>query len=560
MDLRDRVVLGLQRAVVATSFPPFKQLYVALYKGVIWWVGRQLAKDSFVGAVYVRHGCARGEIAPGISDIDLVMIVRDGGAHPQDAHFAANNMKEYRARYDALYRRFPMLDRLPWIYLETRLEENSMTGFQDRFILLEGRANWRLLQGRDYLPDLPDLPPKIRHGTLVARGESRWRMLFLRFFEGSRAPRDAFGRNSLCYRFCLDVIKETEMVRSGRLRFGREEVLPSVLPRMEEVDRAWIERLIGLKAGGFTAAEPAVVDQSKNFILSHLDRFYGDLAGRAYVRPLKELRHRIDCPAEEQFDTAAENRQVERLVGHIESRWGDRVRGAYLVPSVFFAPDDVLLLIQVDPQCLPTIEQLMDLFSFHREGERQLRRTIRLYLLLPNAAFHIGVGRVMQTGWHSALQQTCFHSVFSLLKRAEFALRQGTYPVWAEPALTPQGGCFFWSQKLRFRQHLESWEAAEWAGLDFLRVWWKCLQLVVVNQSIESEEMVYPLTLPAIERGLDEMGAARPDLLRPLAAAYRREVAGETADINGAIPEAVDYVRSVDPRGDIYSGPPEWLQ
>jgi len=157
----------IQWFVVATSFFPFKQIYIAIYKAVIWFVARQLYKDPFVAAVYLRHGCARDEIVPGISDIDLAMIVRDDGSLPKDAHFDSRKLQMYKQRYKRLVRHIPLLDSYIFILLDTRLEEKYLTGHQDRYILMEGRANWRLLRGENYLSSLPELPDKIRHGGMA---------------------------------------------------------------------------------------------------------------------------------------------------------------------------------------------------------------------------------------------------------------------------------------------------------------------------------------------------------------------------------------------------------
>ena len=82
-------------------------------------------------------------------------------------------------------------------------------------------------------------------------------------------------------------------------------------------------------------------------------------------------------------------------------------------------------------------------------------------------------------------------------------------------------------------------------NLDFLRIVWKTLQLVVINRSVKNGEIRYPLTLHEIESALDAECMNLPGELRILHEAYRSELKGKPEDISLLFPHAVDYLKEI---------------
>ena len=79
-----------------------------------------------------------------------------------------------------------------------------------------------------------------------------------------------------------------------------------------------------------------------------------------------------------------------QLVDYIKEKWPHTHRGAYLVRSAYLnIIDDMLLMVEVDPQRFPTSQELKELNLLHWHTQPRFRSRIYLYLLLPNAAFHI---------------------------------------------------------------------------------------------------------------------------------------------------------------------------
>ena len=93
--------LGLaQRLVIAATDGPLRPLGVGFYRLVARLVGLVLSHGEVAG-VYIRSGTSSPDLVPGISDIDLAVIVADDAS---DTPVAAERI---RRRWRRLARRIP---------------------------------------------------------------------------------------------------------------------------------------------------------------------------------------------------------------------------------------------------------------------------------------------------------------------------------------------------------------------------------------------------------------------------------------------------------------------
>ena len=549
----------LKRLVLSTSFGPFKSFYIALYRLVLWWVAKELYKDPAIDAVYVRNGITRGEIVPGISDIDLLMILRDDVELPPDAHLDRQNLVAFAQRYKLLARQLPLLDENFYIVPAARLEEEYLTAYNWRYTLMVVRQTDGLLRGRDYIGELPDMPEPIRRGALLSHIEKRWMLFVENFLMRADSPKDGSARSSMCYRYCCDVLRLALDFRTGEQTLKRTGVVRRALPYLEGQDRTFADKLINLEERRFLADDETLVEETKDFLLRQYNHFYRGIEPHPYAQPLQAMEHLIDYRAEEHFGGGVAEDSIEQLLGHIESQWQDRLLGAYLVSSCFFEIDDCLLLLQVDDQQLPSMGQLLDLYRAHGAMQEQVPRSVHLFLLMPNAACCMRLEGISSRNRPAILPQVFVPDIFYLIRDSACVMRPGAYTVWAQPRFTVQSGCFFWSQLRRYRLYLQAQCTKLEPAPVFLRQWWKWLQLEVIQRGIAAGHMRYPLTLAAIGRGLEAVGLPRPAALGALADAYCEVALGRSVDIEAVAPEALDYVRAVDPTGHVFSGPPPWL-
>ena len=153
-----KTLLGAaQWLVVATSIPPLKQLYVGVYKVIIWWLARRLSKEPGILAVYLKGGAAKGETVPGVSDIDLAVVVRFDDL-PRQYNWQSLKVRTKDDWYFKLTEWSKLFEEGLSTFEVAHLEESIEMRHRLQYRLAEAKATWKLLRGRDYFAELPRLP------------------------------------------------------------------------------------------------------------------------------------------------------------------------------------------------------------------------------------------------------------------------------------------------------------------------------------------------------------------------------------------------------------------
>ena len=545
-----------RRFAVWSAVPPLSWLYKAVYRALIAGVTWGLRRRPEVLAIYLQRGCAKGEIQPGISDIDMAVVLRPGLERP-DRPWWAQRFEHELPWYRSVARCTHLLDPALRTYREDRILEILRTRYNWQYRFTEGKQTWRLLYGRDYIAELPDLSVAEMSGGLHNELQNWWRLIATRFFQPRPHNQEPLTRNVACYKAIREVLRATAAMRCGGLAFRRGEALKFAGPYIDAETQALIDRTGRLARRRFLPRDEPLVEDTAMWMLRFLDRFYGELLDHPFSAAIGAASVEVDCPPEELLRPCGEQEHVERLLTHLDDEWGGVAQGAYFVPSIASGIDEMLLLIRVQPERLPTLEQLWTLNALHRDGQSALRRRITLHLLLPHAAFLIGLERV-GVSWETVLSPACLPDVFALLARPAFALRGEPLRHEMAPAWTGHVRQFCWAEQLRYRQLLETRPAEGWDSTEFLRISWKCLQLIAMNRGVSSGRVRYPLTLAAIRRALAETGIPLPQELEPFDAASWRALNGEAVDIGRLLPLVVAFVREIDPGGDRFVWPPRW--
>lgn len=524
----------IRRFVVATSFPPFLQIYRAFYTLVIYIAVRLFKKYPAIKAVYLRRGCAKEEILPGVSDIDFSVIV--------------NHMDE-KAKRDLVctYERFAGATILPdrglGIYDQETLGETYATT-RERYRFMEGKATWKLLYGKDYVADLPSLSIEEMYGGIYNEMKVWWTIFAWQLLQARKDHEEAVTRNSVCYKTVCEVLKFDLALNHGVLTFFRSDTLEQAKQVLSEKEKGIVDKLGFMARKRFRIRDKAILDETTDFLLNYLDRIHREFRTHPLARSLKSITQKVDCPKNEGLWSEKEHAHIRRLTHHVKEKWSDTYRGVYLV-SGYFLLDELVLMLQVDPQRLPTSQELTDLYLLHCETQPQLSSRIHLYLLLPHSAIQIDAD-YLQRGWQSILSPPSNPDLFELLGRPEFTLDGGSYQPVNSAVWTPLVETFLQETKTRFCDRFERPSIYELDNLAFVRNFWKAVQLVLTNRSVHRAEVLYPLTLPAVERALALEGIPLPARLQPLVDAYRDELEGKTSNIKTLIPQAIDYLQKID--------------
>jgi hypothetical protein len=442
---------------------------------------------------------------------------------------------------------------------------------------MEGKKTWRLLYGKDYLADLPLLPIEKLWSGAYRELKVWWSAFASSFFYMTKYKHEVVDQNYICYKTVSEILLMDQCLNYNVLTFKRKEALSLAKPYLSQEEKTLVEKLETIATKRFCMDDPTIVEDTKGFILGFLNHFFGAFRTHPLSRSLKDVPKIVDCSDFERFRSVEERAHVSRLVEFVKDRWDKVYRGAYLVSSVNFKfLDDMALFLEVSPELLPTSREIEELNLLHWHVQPGLTSQIYLFLLLPNAAFQIcdfpskkivqsvrhvdprlrqwirrnplllnDQSRRKEIIYNYILSPFCSPDLFTALGHPEFTLDGGGYRSFIAGLWTPLMVQTLREMKRVYYELIESDNIHKTDRLMFLRVFWKTLQLVLINRSAEKEKMLYPLTLSAIERAMDSEGIQLPPRLQYLKKAYQEELQGQAKDVSELISYAIAYLKEI---------------
>ncbi len=525
--------------MLATSFPPMLQLYTLAYTAVTRIALRLFRRYDAVRAVYLRRGGARGEILPLVSDIDFALI----SENLDDA-----DRNELLDGYEVLVRRTTLLDKTLEIYDEEQFFDAYRTNDYARYRFAEGKKTWKLLYGRDYVAELPDLPDEEMAAGYYTEIKVWWALFAWRFFRRGKYSGERVTENNACFKTVSEILKMETALTRGEWIVSRAEALERAAEFLDGAEREFVRALSRIAGHRFRPRRNGVVDETLSFLLARLDRLYGELRSHPIASPLDERSHLLDYERSESPGAKEEDRFFERTLSFIEKRWAVPVRAARAVPGAYFNIDERLLVLEIDGHRPPPVSDLLALNDHLASETAHVRGRIPIFLRIGNAALRIDPDDLMRS-WQSILFPPCNPDVFDLLARDDSLVagppsRSPAPP--AGPAWTPLVRHFFDEEEMLFYELLRNKAVYKLNTLDFCRIFWKTAQLVVLNRSASEGTIRYAMTPAAISRELSRIGAAIPSNLLALDPIYAEAIFGGESDVGEFIPPALDYLMEIE--------------
>ncbi len=527
--------LLVRRFVLATSFPPLLQLYRSVYRLVTAITVRMFRRYGAIKTIYLRRGGARGEILPLVSDIDFALIV---------VGLADSDRADLFDRYNSLVRWTTLLDKSLEVYDEEAFFRTFQTNDYSKLRFTEGKGTWKLLYGRDYVRELPEISTEELAGGFYTEIKVWWALFGWRFFQARKYSDETVTRNNVCFKTVSEVLKMDLGLHTGERILSRREALVKALPTIRADFRPFVEAIRDIPSRRFRTAREGIIDETLGFLLAHLDDFYHRLNAHPLAEPTGEATHSIDFDRTESHWGEEEDNFFGRTVSRIRTGWSCEPRSVRVCPGAYFNVDELLLMVEVEPDNRPTVEEVTRLNLLLAEEPPRLRQRIHLFLILPNAAFQIDPDDLMKS-WQSILYQPCNPDIFDLLGRKESIIEGTPKPISPGPSLTGLVSHFLDEEKTLFYELLDDPAVYKLCGLDFCRIFWKTAQLIVLNRSAAKGSIAYPMTPPAISRALSVEGLAIPKKLLDLDPVFRDELRGATRDVGEFIPPALDYLREI---------------
>jgi len=195
------------------------------------------------------------------------------------------------------------------------------------------------------------------------------------------------------------------------------------------------------------------------------------------------------------------------------------------VSAAAFAMDEVVLLFEPLSGSIPKARELQDLASAYVKALAPSRSRVSIYLRLPKACYQFYASDYYR-GWQAILSPGFNPDLF----------KNG----WTRPAAE-----FVRRERQLMAQALDDPVVYKANHLDFLRTFWKFLELAVIEATVLRGEVVFAQTPEAVMRALAQLSLPCAPFLDAFAAAYREELGGAPAGIGRHLPAAILYLKNI---------------
>lgn len=245
-------VRALRLGIVRSNAGPLGRAYLGLHRGVtrvMTWT--LLARfPAAIESVLLRGSLTMGLFVPGLSDIDLFVVLHD--------HVGP----EEHERIKELYRRtaawLRVLDPYPWVLRWGEVAKLHGENPSLRFRVLEGRQVFESVYGPNRLGELPEPTPL--EVELAHLSDLKSRLTYFNAFCLTRTFTDeleARRREYMLFKLTLDLARVALFLSTGESLFHRLEVM---------------RRLVDAKPGNGVLAQLGQDDVLRAFVL-HTARF-----------------------------------------------------------------------------------------------------------------------------------------------------------------------------------------------------------------------------------------------------------------------------------------------
>jgi hypothetical protein len=529
--LLSRAKFAARWIVVATAQTPMRHVYHAVYRWHVWFAIRAARKFPGTRAVYITRSMAAGAVAIGISDIDMVVV----GDWPEQEQIRLMRSLGVLTAISPLY------DSVLWqqVHHVDSLRNLWETDyfFQSRFD--EGRRQWKLVYGEDVIAGLPAAPPERMGGASYMEVLSWWLHFIASTFGSGPTAADAIFRRSVAYKAVTEISSVERALTTGRKAESRQASLRLAMEDAAQGDRNFLERLERSASSGHLRFRGDIQKESLHYLLPLLDRIHCKLATLPSFESIGQFR--VDARPDEILRTPSAIAHARRLIEHVKLRWHG-YQAACLAPSAAcFTPDELILLIQVKPDELPSLAQVRELCRLHAAARPALPQHITLYLLLPAGACQLEFVNLTEM-WRVMLFPPSTPDLFSLIQDPEFQI-DGHFPtLLSVPAWTRYSSDLAIEERNVRRSVLTRVTPDVFpSSIEIIRNVYRHLQLEVLTRSSAEGTAIFALSPAAIERALSLADAS---VLIPLREAYASEMRGARTDVRPLVPRIMTLLQS----------------
>ena len=356
-----------------SSSPQLLPIYRRMYRLTIWMAVLMFRQCRGIRAVYLIRGCSKREITPGVSDIDFIVIVNDDALQRKRAENVFHVLQILTAGLVPYHPVFVLTQE----ELRYRWENTPYW----RYRLQEGKSNWSLSHGSEVLATLPAISGIGRTTSCYAE-MNYWWVQYCDFILQNAKYRDDFVmRNSMCYKAVAEVLNARFAMNTGEFCYSKEEAL-----RRE--DSYLSRKLLDTAAKRFLGRDRVLEDETYRFLIANFLDLWAGFQNSPFLEVYPDVVQEVDS-ADNDIQKEKLEEPFRQISQHLSDHWGEMCRGVHLVKSAFWKFEDSLLLIDVDPNSLPTLDDLDGLIALRKSIYDRQTPPAHFFLRLNHVAFPI---------------------------------------------------------------------------------------------------------------------------------------------------------------------------
>lgn len=213
-------VRALRLGIVRSNAGPLGRFYEALHRGATRAMTRTLRArfPAAIESVLLRGSLTMGLFVPGLSDIDLFVVLHD--------HVDPEEHEQVKELYRRTATWLRVLDPYPWVLRWCEVAKLYAENPSLRFRVLEGRQVFESLYGPNRLGELP--APTPLEEELAHLSDLKSRLTYFNAFCLTRTFTDeleARRREYMLFKLTLDLSRIALFLSTGRSLFHRMQVM-----------------------------------------------------------------------------------------------------------------------------------------------------------------------------------------------------------------------------------------------------------------------------------------------------------------------------------------------
>lgn len=532
----------LQYFIVKTDIGPLAWIYRLCYAMALKWIVYVFKKQPEIITIYLISGLAADSCTPGLSDIDLIIIVNN-----------AHGSKEIvRQCFTKISRMVPFLkNNEQGIYT---VEEIKQAYTQSNFYLkyklfTECRKQGRILYGMDFLRDFKELGAGQRNEFIIGQMAFTWMLLLNNFLINNKVS-DGLIRNYFCYKLTSYICGAFVSARHNQDIFNRRKALESAVLELDTIRQAHIREMICLMDRRFSGHSSYIFEDTYEFCINTIQD------------TIRQMPAIPECVEDQEacnlknYDFASFNFILSDVNKCAVDTFVDEVIKEYAqyITSVLVSPLDLLHIEEQNIGVFITVKKHLPV-NILRELVTALKPSRpcpqHLCLYMANSDIAISMDSFDPSQIHSAIFSLRLMSPTLLYLSSPEAVRYGE-PLCFQASKKIVLN-YFWhdlkgsiaQDKAVIERLINDQHILRASNIEFQSFFWQSIQLNIIENSFNTGDIFIPLSSKQVCQRCRQIEGINLPWLEEFHDQYRKDLNGIPSDSEVYFSQALEVLRKI---------------